>query len=86
MTLGWMVRIGAAVAVRPALWGTAIVQGWRLRRRRWYRIAPFLPVPDPDYLRFRSVTAYGGDGSRPPEPADVITYLAWCRAWPHVAR
>jgi hypothetical protein len=40
-------------------------------------------VPDPAYLRFRFVTAYGDDGA-PARPDDVITYLEWCRAWPAV--
>jgi len=26
-------------------------------------------------------TAYG-DPTHEPEPADVVTYLHWCRAWP----
>jgi len=35
-------------------------------------------LPDPDYIRFRSQTMYGGDG-RAPEPADVLAYLWWCK-------
>jgi hypothetical protein len=49
----------------------------------WWRHAPFLPLPDADYFRFRLQTAYGSP-DRAPEPADVITYLHWCRAWPRV--
>jgi hypothetical protein len=26
-------------------------------------------------------TAYG-DPTHEPEPADIVTYLHWCRAWP----
>jgi hypothetical protein len=26
------------------------------------------------------VTAYG-DADRPPDAADVVTYLGWCRQW-----
>ena len=29
----------------------------------WWRRPPHLPLPDPAYLRFRMVTAHGGDGS-----------------------
>jgi len=46
----------------------------------WWRRAPFLPLPSPDYLRFRLQTAYGGAGDRAPEPEDIVTYLRWCRS------
>jgi hypothetical protein len=51
-----------------------------LARPGWWRRPPFLPVPDPDYLRFRLETAYGGTGEGPFEPADLVAYLRWCRA------
>jgi hypothetical protein len=60
------------------LWGTAISQALRLAAPGWWRHAPFLPLPDPAYLRFRMVTAYGDPGHEP-EPGDVVTYLQWCR-------
>jgi len=69
------------VAVRPALWGTAVTQLFRLATPGWWRRAPFLPLPSPDYLRFRLVTIYGGTGDVDPEVADLIAYLEWCRAW-----
>jgi hypothetical protein len=81
----WLVRAAIAVAVRPCLWPTAIRQLFVLAAPGWWRRAPFLPVPDPAYLRFRVLTAYG-DPSRAPEPTDVITYLHWCQAWPKLAR
>ena len=56
-------------------------QLFRLAAPGWWRRPPFLPLPDPDYLRFRLQTAYGDD-RRAPDPADVITYLHWCRQWP----
>jgi hypothetical protein len=86
MVWAWTARVAKTVLSRPRLWGVALAQGWRLRRRGWYRRAPFLPLPDPDYLAFRSITAYGGDGTRPPDPDDVVTYLEWCRSWSRVAR
>jgi hypothetical protein len=79
----WMVAGALAVARRPSLWTTAIRQLARLAPTGWWRRAPFLPVPDADYLRFRLVTAYGGSGGQP-RPEDLITYLHWCRAWPEV--
>jgi hypothetical protein len=81
----WLVRAGAALARHPALWGTAARQVLVLAAAGWWRHAPYLPVPDPDYLRFRLQTAYG-DAEREPEPSDLVTYLHWCRAWPRVAR
>jgi hypothetical protein len=76
---------GAALAVarRPDLWVTAARQVARLAPEGWWRRSPYLPLPDPTYLRFRMVTAYGGDGEAP-RPHDVVTYLHWCRAWPEV--
>ena len=73
------------VARHPELWGTGLRQMWRLRRTGWWRRPPFLPVPGRDYLAFRMTTAYGdepsGDASH-----DLVTYLRWCKAWPHLAR
>jgi hypothetical protein len=71
---GWM--LGATVAVLRH-------QIARLAPRQWWRRPPFLPLPDPNYLRFRLITAYGGEGADP-QPGDLITYLHWCRAWPEV--
>ncbi len=55
----------------------------RLARPGWWRRPPFVPLPDPDYLRFRLETQYGSD--RDPVPGDVITYLHWCRGFRHGA-
>lgn len=75
---GWWLRAAIALARHPALWGTAVTQALRLAAPGWWRRAPFLPLPDPDYLRFRLETQYGSD--REPEPADIVTYLHWCRS------
>ena len=72
----------AAVIRRPALWVTALRQVRTLARPGWWRRPPFLPLPDRDYLRFRLLTAYGGDGTAAPTDHDLITYLEWCRAFP----
>jgi hypothetical protein len=73
----------AAVLRRPSLWLTALRQIRRIVVPGWWRRAPYLPFPDRSYLRFRLVTAYGGQGEVP-RPQDVVTYLHWCRAWPEV--
>ena len=67
-----------AVVVRPGLWGIAAVQVFRLAQSGWWRHAPFLPLPDRDYLRFRLETQYG-DPDHSIEPADIVAYLRWCR-------
>ena len=85
MNLAWWLRATVALLRRPDLWWTAACQVVRLARPGWAHRAPFLPVPDEDYLRFRMVTAYGGDGTATPAIADLVRYLEWCRAWPHVA-
>lgn len=86
--LAALARAGVIVALarRPDLWPTALRVALRLAPSGWWRRAPHLPLPSRDYLQFRMVTAYGGDGSSPPEPHDLITYLEWCRAWPSVTR
>ena len=68
-----------AVAARPWLWPAAVVTSLRLAPRGWWRRWPPVPLPDPAYLRFRLVTNYGGDGSGDLDPADVVSYLEWCR-------
>lgn len=69
-----------AVVGRPRLWPTAVRVVRRLVRPGWARRWPLLPVPDPAYLRFRMLTAYG-DERAVPAAHDVVTYLEWCRAW-----
>jgi len=81
---GWALRALVAVVRRPRLWPTALRQVRRLAPDGWWHRFPFLPLPDPDYLRFRIVTAYGGEGDRAPDTDDLVTYLHWCRAWPAV--
>jgi hypothetical protein len=79
------VHAAAAVLVHPSLWATALAQVVRLAPRGWWRRPPFLPAPDRDYLRFRLQTAYG-DPERAPDPADVVSYLRWCRGFRRVLR
>jgi hypothetical protein len=72
--------LGAALAIliRPGLWWVAVRQVLRIARPRWWRRAPFLPLPDAQYLRFRLETAYGENVA--PRPADLVAYLEWCAA------
>lgn len=78
--MGWK-SAATAVAVRPRLWPTAIGQMFRMAPRGWWRRRPFLPVPDPAYLRFRLQTQYGGDQPHTPVAHDLVAYLEWCRGY-----
>lgn len=75
----WVGPVVMAVLVRPWLWGTALGQLRRLAPNGWWRNRPHLPLPSREYLHFRLVTMYGGAGTGPPDPDDVVTYLRWCR-------
>jgi hypothetical protein len=50
----------------------------RLAPSGWWRRRPFVPRPDPAWLRFR-LQANTGDPDRPPQPDEVVAYLRWCR-------
>jgi hypothetical protein len=81
MSLRVAVRVVAAVLSRPWLWTVALRQTLRLAEPGWWRRFPLLPLPPPEYVRFRLVTAYGGDGSASAAELsrDVVAYLEWCR-------
>jgi hypothetical protein len=51
---------------------------WAFRRRRWWARAPFLPLPDRAYLRWRMYTAYADEGAVPPAE-DVVRFAQWRR-------
>ena len=78
----WAIAALAAVLRHPALWPTALKQVVTLAAPGWWRRPPFLPLPAPDYLRFRMETAYGGAGDQVPPARDLVTYLRWCRDFP----
>lgn len=72
--------VARGLAVRPSLWPTAVVEVLLLARPKWWRHAPFLPLPDPAYVRFRLETQYGsGAVADRMRPHDVVEYLDWCR-------
>ena len=78
----WARAAVAAVARHPSLWATGVRQAFVLAEPGWWRRRPHLPLPAPDYLRFRLQTAYGGTGDRAPDPEDLVTYLRWVRDLP----
>jgi len=64
--------------VNPRLAADLLRTAWAFRRREWWRDAPFLPVPDREYLRWRMYTAYGEENAVPPVE-DVIAFARWRR-------
>jgi hypothetical protein len=68
--------LAARAAVRPALAADLLRVSWRFRAREWWRHAPFLPLPDREYVRWRMHTAYGDHDAVPPAE-DVIRYARW---------
>jgi hypothetical protein len=68
----------ARAAVNPRVALDLIALAWSMRRRRWYREAPFLPLPPPEYVRWRMLTAYGDADAVPPVD-DVIRLARWRR-------
>jgi len=66
-----------AVARRPRLWPTALAAAGELAPRDWWRHAPYLPLPDRQWMKFRLETAYGGEGTTSIRPDELITWLEW---------
>lgn len=75
---GLAVRLALCAAINPRLAADLLRTVWAFRRRAWWRQAPFLPVPDRRYLRWRMYTAYGGEGAVPPV-RDVVGFARWRR-------
>jgi hypothetical protein len=71
-------RLAARAAVNPRLAVDLVRTAWAFRRRSWWRKAPWLPLPDRDYLRWRMYTAYGDENAVPPL-RDVIGFARWRR-------
>ncbi|MGE0438935.1 MAG: hypothetical protein AB7L66_21125 [Gemmatimonadales bacterium] len=75
---GLVATLAVRALVNPRLAVDLLKTGWAFRRRGWWRRAPFLPVPDRDYLRWRMYTAYGDEAAVPPA-IDVIRFARWRR-------
>jgi hypothetical protein len=76
-----LVKALLTVAARPALWPVAV----RLAPSRWWRRWPPLPLPPPEYVRFRAETMYG-DAGGDLAGDDLVAYLQWCRRMSRRAR
>ena len=64
--------------LRPRLALDLLTAAWAFRRRGWWARAPFLPLPDRTYLRWRMYTAYGDEAAVPPA-RDVERFARWRR-------
>jgi hypothetical protein len=84
--LSWLsltLRLTARAALNPRLALDLLRTAWAFRRRDWWRQAPFVPLPDREYLRWRMYTAYGDENAVPPV-ADVIGFARWRRETMHL--
>jgi hypothetical protein len=71
-------RLSLRALVNPRLALDLVTAAWAFRRRHWWKLAPFLPVPDRTYLRWRMYTAYADEDAVPPID-DVIRFTRWRR-------
>ena len=71
-------RLALRAAVRPRLAVDLLRLTWSFRARGWYRRPPFLPLPPPEYMRWRMFTAYGDEAAVPPVE-DVVRFARWRR-------
>ena len=71
-------RLAGRALVNPRLALDLARTAWAFRRRRWWARAPFLPLPDRTYLRWRMYTAYADEDAVPPIE-DVMRFARWRR-------
>jgi hypothetical protein len=68
--------LGAHLLRHPSAAPALTRAAWRLRRRAWWRRAPFLPVPGRGYWEFRLSTATGSPTGTT-SVKEVIEYAEW---------
>ena len=71
-----VLTLAGRALVRPSLAAALLRVAWRFRARGWHTRFPFLPLPDPTYVRWRMYTAYGDYDAVPPAE-DVERYALW---------
>jgi hypothetical protein len=71
-------RLTLRAATHPSIAADLLSLAWSMRRRRWYLVPPFLPLPPREYVRWRMYTAYGDEEVVPPID-DVLRYARWRR-------
>jgi hypothetical protein len=72
----WLPGLGAYLLRHPLDASMVLRAGWRLRRRDWWRHAPFLPMPYQPYWSFRMTTASGSSGVLP-TPEEMVNAAKW---------
>jgi hypothetical protein len=75
---GLIARLAGRAMLNPRIAIDLLSLTWAFRRREWWRQAPFLPLPDPEYLAWRLHTAYGEERDVPPVE-DVLRFARWRR-------
>jgi hypothetical protein len=80
---GLLFRLTGRALINPRLALDLLRAAWAFRRRNWWAKAPFLPLPDRDYLRWRMYTAYGREDAVPPAN-DVVGFARWRREVMHL--
>jgi hypothetical protein len=71
-------RLTLRSIINPRLALDLLKTAWAFRHRRWWARPPFLPLPDPTYMRWRMYTAYGDEEAIPPLE-DVVRFAQWRR-------
>ncbi len=71
-------RLALRGLLNPRLGLDLLKAAWAFRRRRWWAVPPYLPLPDQTYLRWRMYTAYADEEAVPPLD-DVIRFARWRR-------
>jgi hypothetical protein len=80
---GLLFRLTGRALINPRLALDLLRAAWAFRRRNWWAKAPFLPLPDREYLRWRMYTAYGREDAVPPAN-DVVGFARWRREVMHL--
>jgi hypothetical protein len=76
--LALSLALAGRAILRPRLALDLVRTAWAFRRRGWWKRLPFLPLPDPEYLRWRMYTAYADESAVPPAE-DVVRFARWRR-------
>ncbi len=76
-------ELAGRALLNPRLAMDLVRTAWAFRRRRWWARAPFLPLPDRTYLRWRMYTAYADENAVPPAE-DVMRFARWRRETMHL--
>jgi hypothetical protein len=71
-------RLAVRGLLNPRLGVDLIRAAWAFRQRRWWAQAPYLPLPDRTYMRWRMLTAYADENAVPPLD-DVVRFARWRR-------